>query len=356
LGSTSWVGADRKLYLFGGEGLRISDMGYLRNVLWRYDPASNMWTWLTGAADIMTSSTYGTRGVPAVTNTPGSREGAAGWTGPDGKLYLLGGKGLDANRASGQLNDLWRATGQLNDLWRFDPASGLWTWLGGSTLMNAAGRYGQLLAPDAANWQGGRDGATAWVAEGKFYLFGGYGCGATGAPGLLNDLWRYDPASGQWTWLKGGKTAGAAGVYGTQGKAATANTPGGRKDAAGAVSINGKCFLFGGIGVDSAKQTGFLNDFWQFDPVTLNWTWQRGSKLADQLGSSVISGGVPAPANTPSGRTGAAAWLDANLNLFVFGGFGLDASGYRTVLMDLWVRGDGIPAGRSAARGWSLYH
>src|SRR5262249_58934617 len=41
--------------------------------------------------------------------------------------------------------------------------------------------------------------------------------GGTGTSGSLNDLWSFDPASGQWTWVSGALAINAGGQYGTQG-------------------------------------------------------------------------------------------------------------------------------------------
>ena len=49
--------------------------------------------------------------------------------------------------------------------------------------------------------------------------------------GYLNDLWRYSPSTGQWTWVGGGNVDNAAGVYGTPGTAAAGNVPGARYSA-----------------------------------------------------------------------------------------------------------------------------
>ena len=47
---------------------------------------------------------------------------------------------------------------------------------------------------------------------------GGLGYGETGFS-ILNDLWRYDLANSQWTWVGGDKTGSPLGVYGVQGVA-----------------------------------------------------------------------------------------------------------------------------------------
>src|SRR5687767_3801777 len=94
------------------------------------------------------------------------------------------------------------------------------TWMAGSKLVNPNqyGEYGSFRQSAPANIPGGRQGGTTWVGnDGNLYLFGGYGFASTGAEGGLNDLWRYNPAVGQWTWLSGSNLVDQANSYGTRG-------------------------------------------------------------------------------------------------------------------------------------------
>ena len=62
---------------------------------------------------------------------------------------------------------------------------------------------------------------------------------ATGAiTGDLNDLWRYNPVTGEWTWMKGSNATGAAGVYGAINTPAAGNTPGARSAGSGRVTVD----------------------------------------------------------------------------------------------------------------------
>ena len=101
---------------------------------------------------------------------------------------------------------------------------------------------------------------------GNLWLFGGYGYNATGGLGALNDLWRYSPSTGQWTWVSGGDGNNASGVYGTLGTASAGNVPGARQAATSWIDSSGKLWLFGGYGYDSSGSLGYLNDLWQYNP------------------------------------------------------------------------------------------
>ena len=73
--------------------------------------ALNEWTWMGGSSTLGSNTgapgVYGTLGIPASGNVPGSRSGASSWTDKSGNLWLFGGLGYDSNGVSGDLNDLW---------------------------------------------------------------------------------------------------------------------------------------------------------------------------------------------------------------------------------------------------------
>jgi hypothetical protein len=98
-------------------------------------------------------------------------------------------------------------------------------------------------------------------------LVGGYGYDSAGTLGELNDLWKYSPVTGMWTWVDGSETANANGVYGTLGVASAADVPGARDAMAVWIVGNGNVWLFGGEGYNatgadpSAPQ---WNDLWKY--------------------------------------------------------------------------------------------
>ncbi len=326
----SWTDPSGALWLFGGWGRNgIGSAGSL-NDLWKYDRSTNQWTWMKGSSADTQSGIYGTKGVPAEANTPGSRKGGVSWTDASGALWLFGGDGYDKN------ND----QGDLNDLWKYDPATGNWTWMSGADTIGQAGVYGTKGTPNAANSPGGRLWSASWTdAAGALWLFGGYGRDSLNKEDDLNDLWRYEPATNNWTWVKGSSAGGEHGTYGTLGTAAADNTPGARFSPVAATDAGGGLWLFGGYGWDSDIQTGKLNDLWKFDPKTGNWVWMKGPDTTDTWGTYGAIG-TPAPGNLPGCRSAGVAWADAAGGLWLFGGNGRDAyqSGYFQ-LNDLWRMG-----------------
>ena len=110
-------------------------------------------------------------------------------------------------------------------------------WEGGSDTREQAGVYGTQVQPAASNAPGERSGAVTWTdASGNLWLFGGDGY-ARPLPNSyaedLNDLWKYNVATGEWTWMSGSNSVGANGVYGTLGQPASTNVPGARQGAIG---------------------------------------------------------------------------------------------------------------------------
>jgi galactose oxidase-like protein len=150
----------------------------------------------------------------------------------------------------------------------------------------------------------------------------------------LNDLWKFDPATSEWSWVSGSSTVGSncpvlgsspapncgrSGTYGTLGTPAAGNTPGGRYQAQNWVDSSGNFWLYGGLGFDGAGNWGVLSDLWRFNPSTKQWTWMGGSSTVPVtgcygciLGQLPVTGtlGVPAQGNTPGGLWEAAIWSD----------------------------------------------
>ena len=119
-------------------------------------------------------------------------------------------------------------------------------------------------------------------------MFGGFGYDKNGQLGLLNDLWKF--TGGNWVFVSapvpGSDTINKNGVYGTQGTRAAGNTPGSRQTAATWKDASGNLWLFGGEGNDATgTANGVLNDLWEYDITSNQWTWVTGSNAANQDGN-----------------------------------------------------------------------
>ena len=316
--AASWTDSSGNFWLFGGATLSGTF-----NDLWRFNPTNDEWTWMSGSSSMNQPGVYGTQGVPAAANVPGSRGLATSWTDSNGNLWLFGG------------------STDTNDLWQFSPATQLWTWISGSGSYGTPGVYGTQGVPAATNVPGGRNEALGWIdSNGNLWLFGGSGYDSAGVYGELNDLWEFNPTTKMWTWVSGSSSMNQLGVYGTQGVPAATNVPGGRNGAISWTDTGGSLWLFGGNGFDGGNDSGgLLNDLWEFQPTTKKWTWVSGSSSANQPGVYGTQG-VPAATNIPGGREYAVSWIDGSGNLWLFGGGYNDLWEYSpTTNLWTWVSG-----------------
>ncbi|MGC1416674.1 MAG: kelch repeat-containing protein [Candidatus Acidiferrum sp.] len=375
LGAATWTDNAGNLWLFGG-----SDGGNYLNDLWEF-PASayvpagvtttytntaRAWTQETAFAGVDQNGVY----PPAVNPIPGARTNPVSWTDASGNFWLFGGFGKDGAGTLGFLNDLWEYSG------------GVWTFVSGSSVANQIGvGYGTPGVASASNVPGGRQEAVGWAdTAGNLWLFGGEGEDGNNPPtanGILDDLWEYNIASKQWTFVMGNITANQTGSYeaqtvvgpvSTTGAASTCGLsvgltvgsnvvcspvsttgafPGSRWGASGWTDAGGNLWLFGGWGLDSTgtNGNGALNDLWVYTPNSTagqpgTWTWIKGSNTGSANG--VYGDETRAYKTyeiwTPGGRSNATHWVDGNGQLWLFGGEGYDSTstsgnGY---LNDMW--------------------
>ncbi|WP_166647311.1 Kelch repeat-containing protein [Prosthecobacter fusiformis] len=302
-------------YHFGGQGYAETTKVGALNDLWKYDSKTGLWTWLSGSKAVNSPGVY--EAVGDVSPSPGGRSGSLMWLDDQNNLWVFGGASTTALR--------------FNDLWKYNIDTNVWTFISGGQLPNAKGSYVEAGLPDAENTPGARTLAAGWRdASGRLFVFGGIGWSVTGTKaGLLNDLWVFDPATEQWTWLNGGTGIDAIGVYGVLENASSGQTPGGRQAATTWVGDSGNLYLFGGNGRGNTTKAGNLNDLWEYSFLSNEWKWVSGSQAVNAVG---VYGeqGVAAVGNVPGARAGAAGWVAADGAFFLFGGQG---SGY---FNDVW--------------------
>lgn len=180
--AVTWTDKSGGLWLFGGFNAAQLGEGDL-NDLWKY--SEGKWTWMSGSNMFEQPGTYGTQGISASNNVPGARYGGVSWTDASGNFWLFGGLGLDSGGRWGDLNDLWKYS------------AGQWAWMGGSNTVPSGSKaavYGTKGTAAPLNFPGARVNASSWTdAAGNLWLFGGRGYDSTGAWGILNDLWEYNP-------------------------------------------------------------------------------------------------------------------------------------------------------------------
>lgn len=341
-GSASWTDSRGNFWLFGGYGIDANGDANFANDLWEFNPSTREWAWMGGSTSGYQYGEYGTLGVAAAGNLPGSRWLASNWTDGNGNFWLFGGQGYNA-----------AGFAVPNDLWEFNPSTNEWTWMGGSQTANTPpGVYGTLGTPAPGNVPGGRWLASNWTDKsGNLWLFAGLGYDSNDTQGYLNDLWVFYPSTKQWEWMGGSSTIpppttqtapGNPGVYGTLGVPAAGNIPGGRYQATTWTDRSGgNLWLFSGPGYDANDTWGGLNDLWEFSPSLNQWAWMGGSSTVpcSYCSFAGVYGtlGVPAAGNIPGSRDSGSSWTDGSGNLWLFGGLGSDANNNNGGLLnDLW--------------------
>jgi environmental stress-induced protein Ves len=188
--ATSWTDTNGNLWLFGGFGYdSVEAVGRTAVLgdLWEYNIGTGIWTWVGGSEYASMQGAYGTMGMAASTNIPGSRKGAVAWTDPLGNFWLLGGVGIDSTNTSGQLNDLWEYTPNFTN-----PTAGEWTWESGAETAGQLGCYEIVPETCPTILPGSRGGSANWIdSSGNLWLFGGNG--PLSGIGSFGDLWKFVP-------------------------------------------------------------------------------------------------------------------------------------------------------------------
>jgi PKD repeat protein len=203
----------------------------------------------------------------------------------------------------------------------------MWTWMKGSSFVNAPSVYGIKGVEDPANTPSGRWAHGRWKdLNGNFWFFGG-NQEATGE--YCNDLWRFNPVTNNWTWMNGDNIGNQPGLYGTKCISTAETNPGSRmENRATWVDTQGNLWMMGGyINGDE------YNDLWKYCMTTNQWVWIEGDSTTGSGGNWGLQG-VSNPLNDPGSRMGSVAWSDASGKLFLFGGY-LVSPG--ASINDLWV-------------------
>lgn len=314
-----------EFYLFGGNGYDIDNKQGLLNDIWKFNPTNNTWTWISGNGEFNEPANHGVINTPAVSNTPGGRAGAIAWN-INNKMYLYGGV-IAQSKVEGSSVD------RYGDLWEYDLVINTWTWIKGNSLPNTPSFHLAQGVASPLNEPGTRRGSIPGEINGQLYLLGGFNI-FMGAGGTNNDLWKFDPSTNMWTWVKGDDGADINGVYGQIGVENVQNKPGSRSQTKMWVS-NNALYLFGGIG-QGESQGGHLSDIWKYNPASNAWTWVGGSKEIE-IESRYGAQGHFSINNTPSGR--ASIYISNNqTDIYLFGGIEIsdDPQFGGVSLNDLW--------------------
>jgi len=296
----------RRMLMFGGRFRTAGTTGdyTLFNELWAFDFASQSWTmlwdgsgagpaaryWPALAYDDSTDTLFlagGGLNANALASNPAgdlwSWDGSA-WTeiptsGAAPSTRLFEGWAHDPVRNllisfAGQVGDFF--TPSFDDLHALDLSTGVWTQLdaGGS---GPIGRFNSMLEYDAAN--------------DRYLMFGGHA-----DPGVTNDLWAWDAASGGWTELSGGDRftgapLGCAGVMNMReipSDYVTVDETTPERRQGGVFRIyEGTVQMFGG----ESDCSDHLDDTWTWDLAAGGWTEiieARSGEACDRRGDDCM--------------------------------------------------------------------
>ncbi len=319
----TWTDSLGNFWLFGGTGYASTSTSGELGDMWKYDPTTDVWTWMSGPNVRNQYGGYGIKGVASALNFPGTRHGSIVWKDKNDNFWLFGGVGYAQTGP----------VGGMNDLWKYNPYTNQWTWVNGPQFVGQPPFYGTIGVPSPSNIPGPRSDGTGWVdpVTGDLWMFGGNALGTSGG-GPINDLWRYNIASDRWTWMKGPTVTFQNGTFGTIGVSSPSNNPGSRYWCNSFVDANGNFWLFGGAGYASVPGSlGVLNDLWKYDLSSNNWTWMHGSNLVNPAGNFGTKG-VSSPSNTPARKTRATCWTDTLNNFWVYAGYDQNNAAWG----DLW--------------------
>lgn len=316
--SVSWTGTAGDLWLFGGNGSTVDPTtGFsFRSYadLWKYNIASNQWTWMGGGSMSYAKGNYGVKYNFSDTTHPGARFSSVGWSDATGNLYLFGGE------------DYIGGDNKLNDVWQYNITLKKWRWESGDSSKNSKGVYGSKGVASPFNKPGARTYAAVWKdANGAAWFFGGQGYSNSSA-GVLSDIWKYN---GSWTWMGGDSSVGVRPVYGTKGASSPTNNPGARTVQTYRHDAANNLWVWGG-------NANNANDLWKYTANTHNWTWISGDSIENKWGVYGVQG-VAALTNIPCSRYNASTWNSLTDDFWLFGGNGYDTVPWSSGrLNDLW--------------------
>jgi PKD repeat protein len=230
--ATGWIDSNTNELWFTGGGT---------DDVWRYSIATNEWTWMAGSNTAGAATVFGTKGIPALLNTPGARSVYTHWTDLSGNFWLFSGS-------------------MVNDMWKYDVSINQWAWMSGTQTYVHQGNYTTTCVPDSMSFPASSsENKACWTDNcGNFWLLGG-NIGSS----CLNDLWRFNPATNEWTWVNGSNTGNIPSVFGTLGVSSPTNIVGSRMGASGYVDANNYLWLYGGCDVGYGQ---FFADMWRFVP------------------------------------------------------------------------------------------
>ena len=356
-GPASWTDSSGNLWLFGGDGIDSNGKWGFLDDLWKFDPSSRQWAWMSGSSMVSCASVYcgqpgvyGTLQLPALGNSPSGRDLAITWTDPPGNLWLFGGTGVNVAGVFGSFQDLWEfqpntsgglpvattpvfssssgtyPTEQTIAIDDATPGTTIYYLVNGNT---PALQYTAPLLVSASETIDAIAGAAGYANSDV--ATASYTFSFTPAGPLV-----FTPASGSYA------TAQTVSISATPGTTIYYTTDGTQPTSSSAVygtpiAVSASETILA-IAVETGQpSSATASAVYTIGPTgTLGeWAWMGGSSQENQPG---LYGGLgnPSKSSIPGARNNASSWTDQSGNLWLFGGYGYDANGTHGNLNDLW--------------------
>ncbi|KMQ63045.1 hypothetical protein ACM46_13970 [Chryseobacterium angstadtii] len=322
--SSMWSSTNKNLYIFGG----ADASGKQKNDLWKFNSLTNNWIKISNGTS-NGEGNFGTKDIENPANIPPALINTTTWTDSSGNLFLFGGKTSNGN--------------EYNTVWKYSISTNMWSWIGGTDQANINGTYNSIGQENALNQPSSRFGSCSFKdLQGNIFIYGGYHSTATQGYNY-NDLWKFNPVNGLWTWLKGSQTSTeniAAGV----GIENTNNMPG---------------------TIDGSKPNNWTDKngnfwiqinyyMWKYNPASNSWTVMKKNGNPPVTQPPVYGTlNVEDAQNFPGFRSSSACWTGNEGNLYLYNGnitssgnYGVDFWKYN-ITTNNWVRikGPGVTSG-----------
>lgn len=315
--AAEWTDLQGNFWIYGGAGYNNWP-----GDLWKYEPSTNLWTWVHGPGTINPHTIQGTKGVSSVSNSPGVRSTSYTWTDNNNDLWLFGGINYKG--------------GTSNDLWKYNIPSNTWTWMKGDTLSNSPANYGiKGIEHPNNNPKSSTEIGISWTDNsGDLWLLDSKGC-----------LWKYIINTNNWIWIKGNNPPNNAyPVHGTKGIANINNTP-------------GNSFFQYTRWKDSQNNLWYLQGMemilWKYNITQNMWTWVNGDTTYAPIinyGNDKCDQDNPSEISPYRRVESRACWIDNCDNLWLMGGFWQNATDpnlqalndliYYDTTTNLWIWAD----------------
>lgn len=321
-----YVMEDGTVYVFGGMQTTnaAQNTGHKAD-LWMYNITNRLWKFLGGQTGTDQYGVYSrSDGNSIYKNSiglPGSRYGAAMWV-VGNTIYLFGGRGKG--------NSNW---GALNDMWLYHIRNNTWTYFDGHheccSITWTRGESHQGIAP-SARWH-----PNTWIGpDGLFYLYGGYGYDHNqNGEGSLGDMWAFNTTSMSWKRL-------ITVALNTAPVTSPANPNSRYISQVWPDNKNKVVYIYGGYGYGYSIGWGALiGDMYMYNYTDNKWKYVMGSNQGNQyvpvqypvwIGDYQFGSG-------PGNRAEAGTWIDANQNLWLYGGTGYDENSNLGPMSDTWM-------------------